>query len=81
MKIAIIKTIIVMPAISFASLDIISFKIMGYDGFGNDAIAHLSFFYLISYTLKLEKKSQPVYSGYKILYDWRLYVRIHFSFR
>lgn len=34
----------------------ISFKIMGYDGFGNDAIAHLSFFYLISYTLKLEKK-------------------------
>jgi hypothetical protein len=27
----------------------ISFKITGYDGFGNDAIAHLSFFYLISY--------------------------------
>ena len=35
----------------------ISFKITGYDGFGNDAIAHLSFFYLISYILKLEKKS------------------------
>ena len=35
----------------------ISFKIMGYDGFGNDAIAHLSFFYLISYVFKLEKKS------------------------
>ena len=38
----------------------ISFKIMGYDGFGNDAIAHLSFFYLISYVLKLEKKSVDV---------------------
>ena len=38
----------------------ISFKIIGYDGFGNDAIAHLSFFYLISYTLKLEKKSIDV---------------------
>jgi hypothetical protein len=35
----------------------ISFKITGYDGFGNDAIAHLSFFYLISYILKLEKKT------------------------
>jgi len=35
----------------------ISFKITGYDGFGNDAIAHLSFFYLISYILKLEKES------------------------
>jgi hypothetical protein len=38
----------------------ISFKIMGYDGFGNDAIAHLSFFYLISYALKLEKESIDV---------------------
>jgi hypothetical protein len=38
----------------------ISFKIMGYDGFGNDAIAHLSFFYLISYVFKLEKKSIDV---------------------
>ena len=35
----------------------ISFKITGYDGFGNDAIAHLSFFYLISCILKLEKNS------------------------
>jgi len=35
----------------------IAFKINGYDGFGNDAIAHLSFFYLISYILKLEKNS------------------------
>jgi hypothetical protein len=35
----------------------IAFKINGYDGFGNDAIAHLSFFYLISYALKLKKKS------------------------
>jgi hypothetical protein len=38
----------------------ISFKIMGYDGFGNDAIAHLSFFYLISNALKLEKESIDV---------------------
>jgi hypothetical protein len=38
----------------------ISFKIMGYDGFGNDAIAHLSYFYLISYVLKLEKESIDV---------------------
>jgi hypothetical protein len=35
----------------------IAFKINGYDGFGNDAIAHLSLFYLISYILKLEKNS------------------------
>jgi hypothetical protein len=35
----------------------ISFKLNGYDGFGNDGIAHLSFFYLISYILKLENKS------------------------
>ena len=38
----------------------ITFKIMGYDGFGNDAIAHLSFFYLISYILKLEKKTTNI---------------------
>jgi hypothetical protein len=38
----------------------ISFKIIGYDGFGNDAIAHLSFFYLISYILKLERKSADI---------------------
>ena len=30
----------------------ISYKINRYSGFGNDAIAHLSFFYLISYFLK-----------------------------
>jgi hypothetical protein len=42
---------------SLSVLIYISFKMMGYDGFGNDAIAHLSFFYLISYILKLEKKS------------------------
>ena len=30
----------------------ISYKINRYSGFGNDAIAHLSFFYLISYVLK-----------------------------
>jgi len=44
---------------SFFSLLIliyISFKLMGYDNFGNDAIAHLSFFYLISYILKLKNK-------------------------
>jgi len=44
----------------------ISFKIMGYDGFGNDAIAHLSFFYLISYALKLEKKSIDVTHAFLI---------------
>jgi hypothetical protein len=30
---------------------------MGYDGFGNDAIAHLSLFYLISYIVKIQKKN------------------------
>ena len=45
---------------SLSVLIYISFKIIGYDGFGNDAIAHLSFFYLISYVLKLEKKSIDV---------------------
>ena len=42
---------------SLSILIYISFKIMGYDGFGNDAIAHLSLFYLISYILKIQKKN------------------------
>lgn len=46
--------------LSLLVLIYISFKIIGYDGLGNDAIAHLSFFYLISYAFKLEKKSIDV---------------------
>lgn len=42
---------------SFLILIYISFKLTGYDGFGNDTIAHLSFFFLLSYILKLENKS------------------------
>jgi hypothetical protein len=34
----------------------IFFNIINYSNFGNDALAHLSFFYLISYILKLEDK-------------------------
>jgi hypothetical protein len=41
---------------SLSVLIYISFKITGYDGFGNDAVAHLSFFYIITYILKLETK-------------------------
>jgi hypothetical protein len=41
---------------SLLVLTYIFFKITGYDGFGNDAVAHLSFFYLISYILKLQNK-------------------------
>lgn len=40
---------------SLSVLIYIAFKLMGYDGFGNDTIAHLSLFYLISYILKLKK--------------------------
>jgi len=35
----------------------ISYKINRYSGFGNDAIAHLSFFYLVSYFLKSNLKN------------------------
>jgi hypothetical protein len=42
---------------SFLILIYITFKLTSYDGFGNDVIAHLSFFYLISYILKLKNKS------------------------
>lgn len=42
---------------SLSILIYISFKLMGYDGFGNDAVAHLSLFYLISYILKLKKNT------------------------
>ena len=35
----------------------VSYKINRYSGFGNDAIAHLSFFYLISYFLKSNLKN------------------------
>jgi hypothetical protein len=41
---------------SLLVLTYIFFKVTGYDGFGNDAVAHLSFFYLISHVLKLQNK-------------------------
>jgi hypothetical protein len=42
---------------SLATLIYIAFKIIGYDNFGNDAIAHLSVFYLITQVLKNENKN------------------------
>ena len=42
---------------SLATLIYIAFKIIGYDNFGNDAIAHLSVFYLITQVLKSENKN------------------------
>jgi hypothetical protein len=42
---------------SLSVLIYIAFKLMGYDGFGNDTIAHLSLFYLISYILKIKKNA------------------------
>ena len=41
---------------SLSVLIYIFFNVINYSNFGNDAIAHLSFFYLISYILKLENK-------------------------
>lgn len=42
---------------SLATLIYIAFKIIGYDNFGNDAIAHLSVFYLITQVLKSDNKN------------------------
>jgi len=45
---------------SLSVLIYIAFKLMGYDGFGNDTIAHLSLFYLISYILKIKKNTADI---------------------
>jgi len=51
------NSINVSSVFSLAALIYITFKIIGYDNFGNEAIAHLGFFYLIAQVLKDENKN------------------------